>query len=304
MKIALISDIHSNSQALEAVIQDIRQFYPDVEAYWFLGDLIGYCGNPVESYQTLKSLLNRDETNYFWLGGNHEEIKLDDVYKRDTLRIGSSDAIDKKQVLELAGSGIDVKFIIWREKIVRKDLDGIAYFLTHSSYSTPDNYHKYLFGWVEDNVYEKLFLDEYRKLPDYTLSRCMLFGHTHIPTLVRAKIGLSGIGFDPVEITPFQTYTIEPDYTWFINPGSVGIPNDLDPRAAYAVLNTGANHAQITFNRVEYDVDAAAHALEKKNYGARYTAGIVDRLHNAICDPETPEKWRLHYEKVKGIKRP
>lgn len=75
MRIAVLSDIHANYLALQAVLTDSRQH--NVEEYWFLGDLIGYGPNPIEVVQWLMGTLDDYPAPKRWVMGNHDAMLVD-----------------------------------------------------------------------------------------------------------------------------------------------------------------------------------------------------------------------------------
>lgn len=167
MRAAVISDIHANKYAFEAVIADIQN--QQCKYVLVLGDLIGYYYWPVEVVETLMS-----RNNTYVIRGNHEDL----LFK------ARDDAKEKNKYYRKYGSGINHCLdllsedqLTWLEDLPRDlelDLEGVRIGLYHGSDSSTDEY-----------VY-----------PDAELSRLVetssdldfkFFGHTHYPMMARSK---------------------------------------------------------------------------------------------------------------------
>ena len=218
MRVAVVSDIHSNLHALEAVLAAIDTEGPD--ELWCLGDLVGYGPRPNECCAAIA------ERADVCLGGNHDlavrgTIDLEDfggeaaVAARWTREVLAPEAQELLDRLEPAGSA-----------------HGVA--LYHGSARDP--------GW------EYVLSDEGAlatlELADSPL---VLVGHSHVALqVVQSDDGLTGgVAKDGAELELDSVQAL-------LNPGSVGQPRDGDPRAAYLLLDLDARHAR--FRRVEYDV--------------------------------------------------
>jgi predicted phosphodiesterase len=235
MALAVISDIHSNLEALQAVLADIDE--RQVEQIICLGDVVGYGPQPAECLDLIMARCQ------LCLMGNHDFAV---VYEPNNFNIGAETAAFwTRQQLESAGPPeararrweylglMPVKHTI-TSKIERQ---GEMIFV-HGSPRRPIN--EYVFP---DDVYtnpakiHSLF-ERFGKL-------CFV-GHTHVP----------GVFFDtPDFYAPDEVdgqYEISENYKALINVGSVGQPRDRDNRASYAVVEEDV----VTFVRVKYDVDS------------------------------------------------
>jgi predicted phosphodiesterase len=217
MRLAVLSDIHANLAALEAVRDDM----PAVDEVWVLGDIVGYGPQPNEVIAALQEMGARS------VMGNHDGAAIGTVdvswFNPDAGRaIGwTSDVIDDNSRAYL-GSLPEV----------RRDGDMTA---VHGSPRDPT--------W------------EYITGPDVAGAnlasfdtRICLHGHTHVPIVFRADEG----SVEMVTATPGAPVTIS-EGRLLLNPGSVGQPRDGDPASSYAVLDTEAGSAE--FHRVGYDID-------------------------------------------------
>lgn len=219
MKILLVSDIHSNLTALEAVLADCGEF----DALWNLGDTIGYGPKPRECIDRMVDLFASPV-----LVGNH-----------DLACIGSVDIAEFNPVAQVASRwtalqlGMDHRAYLADLPAM---LENGPFTLAHGSPRSP------IWEYVTSAaIAAENFLA-------FESNTCFI-GHTHI-----AMFAIHRNGSDAVEIHPFRSGDTL-DLTqgrYIINPGSVGQPRDRDPRAAYAVLDTDA--ASVTAGRVEYDV--------------------------------------------------
>ncbi len=224
MKIAVVSDIHANLHALEAVLADIAKESPD--EVWSLGDVVGYGAFP----NRCASLLAAQTT--VGLAGNH------DLAATGRLSIGDFSA----------DAAIAARWTLG-------ELDGNAReYLTSlpSELKLPgaDLFH----GSPRDPVWDYVLSNETaREALFLTTAPIVLVGHTHVP-LALAEDGkdlVGGIATDGAEV--------ELDGRWLLNPGSVGQPRDGDPRASWLLLDLNAKRA--SFRRVSYDVAAAQAAI-------------------------------------------
>jgi predicted phosphodiesterase len=218
MLVAVVSDIHSNLHALEAVLATIEDEAPD--ELWCLGDLVGYGPRPNECCAAIA------ERADVCLAGNHDlavrgTIDLEEFggeaavaarWTRDVLAPEAQTFLDR---LEPAGSA-----------------HGVAL------------YH----GSARDPVWEYVLTDEGALATlELTGAPLILVGHSHVALrIVQSGDDLAG-GLAPAD-SELELEGVRA----LLNPGSVGQPRDGDPRAAYLLLDLEARRA--TYRRVEYDV--------------------------------------------------
>jgi len=218
MRVAVVSDIHSNLCALEAVLDAIEADAPD--ELWCLGDIVGYGPRPNECCAIV------EERADVCLAGNHDlaiqgTIDLDEFHgdaalaarlNREALTPESQAFLDR---LEPQGNA-----------------HGVAL------------YH----GSARDPVWEYVLSDE-AALATLALagSPLVLVGHSHVALHLTTSGGDMEGG-----LAPAGTAVALGDAPTLLNPGSVGQPRDGDRRAAYLLLDLAAQRAE--FRRVEYDV--------------------------------------------------
>jgi predicted phosphodiesterase len=221
MRIAVLSDIHANLAALEAVCSDL----PTVDQVWVLGDIVGYGPQPNEVIATLQAMGARSVL------GNH-----------DGAAIGTVDASyfnpDARAAIEWTSGVVDANARAYLASLpeVRRDGDLTA---VHGSPRDP------IWEYITGPSVAAANLDAYD-------TRLCLFGHTHLPMVYRSVNG----GIEPMIGLPGQTVALGHERA-LVNPGSVGQPRDGLADAAYALLETGgeAGGDVVEFRRVRYDID-------------------------------------------------
>jgi diadenosine tetraphosphatase ApaH/serine/threonine PP2A family protein phosphatase len=239
MKVAILSDIHGNRQAFEAVLADVAGH--QAHEIWCLGDLVGYGADPDACVELARS--NTDVC----LAGNHDlavigEIPLDEFSRgaglaaRWTQEVMATDNLEFLASLRPQGAE-----------------DGIG--LYHASPRDP------IWEYVLSALLAELCLDE----QDH---RVCLVGHSHVALSFDRPEGLPATGEPRRADSELDISRGE----WILNPGSVGQPRDGDPRAAWMMLDTAAWTA--TFRRTEYDIEGAAAAIR----AARLPDSLAERL--------------------------
>jgi predicted phosphodiesterase len=216
--IAVVSDVHSNLAALEAVLAAIDAAPPD--EIWCLGDVVGYGPRPNECCEIVESRAN------VCLGGNHDlavrgTIDLDEFrgdaadaarWTRDVLTDGARAFLDRLEPQD--------------------ERDGVAL------------YH----GSARDPVWEYVLSEEAAAATLAVSPRpLVLVGHSHVALEIAWGDDLLTGGLAPAGTT------VEARGRVLLNPGSVGQPRDGDPRAAYLLLDLERKRA--SFHRTDYDVE-------------------------------------------------
>jgi diadenosine tetraphosphatase ApaH/serine/threonine PP2A family protein phosphatase len=219
MRVAVVSDIHSNLHALEAVLAAIETDAPD--ELWCLGDLVGYGARPNECCAVIA------ERADLCLAGNHDLVVLGTLEMDDFAGEAAAAAQWTRGVLDE-----DARvFLTSLEPQAKRE--GVAL------------YH----GSARDPVWEYVLSDEAAWWTfQATTEPLVLVGHSHVPLTISFD-GDSlngGVADDGAEVDLA-------DRRWLLNPGSVGQPRQGDPRAAYLLLDLDAQRA--TFRRAEYDIE-------------------------------------------------
>jgi predicted phosphodiesterase len=244
MRVAVISDIHSNLPALEAVLAEIAEISPD--ELWCLGDVVGYGAQPDACTESVR------DTCDTCLVGNHDLAALG----RLDVSAFSAAAADAVRWTQEHAKGSTMGFLADLEPAGERAEVG----LYHAS--------------PRDPVWEYvLAVDQASECLDAQSQRIALIGHSHI-----ALYFTRGGGDQATEGT--RGSQAEDDVSldlgegeWLINPGSVGQPRDGDPRAAWLELDTGEWSAR--YHRTSYDIDRAAEPIT----AAGLPRHLADRLY-------------------------
>jgi predicted phosphodiesterase len=238
MRVLVISDIHANLTALEAVLADAGQ----VDAAWCLGDVVGYGPDPNECILRVKELPNLE-----CILGNHDAASLNHIGV-NAFNPEARQAIYWTQRVLTEQSTI---FLRSRpEKVVIGEVT-----LAHGSPRQP--------------VWEYV-MDPYVATQNFSFfetTYCFI-GHTHLPVrynLEEGQLTADMIGLEPNQITELKPRAI-------INPGSVGQPRDRDPRASFAIYDTDAQTWD--YRRIAYDI----RSVQERMIAARLPERHIVRL--------------------------
>ena len=228
MRALILSDIHGNLEALDAVIDAAGR----CDAVWNLGDVVGYGASPnqvVERMQhtaTLSVRGNHDKVCAGIASANHftTNARTAALWTREHLSPNSTEWLQALPEGPLAVNGARVT-------------------LAHGS---P----------LHEDIYIQNIRDAWAPLQQMEAG-ITFFGHTHVQ---------GGFGWESerwFEVRPMQqrdrnrasewVLRLDGDKRYLLNPGSVGQPRDTDPRAAYAIYDSGAT--TVTFHRVPYDIE-------------------------------------------------
>jgi len=235
VRTAIISDIHGNLEALQVILGHMEG--QSVDRTICLGDILGYGPNPVECVDLIA------ERCEFALMGNHDFGAL---YEPTNFNLAAEQAAywTRAQIeaeADKARAATRWEFLgSLRVRVAFGD-----FLCVHGSPRRPIN--EYLFP--EDAINSPVKMQQIFERID----RHCLVGHTHVP----------GVFTDEPDFYPpddlDNVYRFNDEERVIINPGSVGQPRDLDPRASYAILDDEAG--SVEFFRLEYDVDAVAEKI-------------------------------------------
>lgn len=231
MKYALISDIHANLPALEAVLADIRE-RAQVKATYHLGDLVGYAPWPNEVVDLIATAIAGVAGNYDSTVGTdykHCGCKYEDPLQEQLSHISYSwtrEHVSAPTKAFLAGLPFRIDLLP-----NGGHLSGSRVVLVHGTPTLNTLY------WTEDRP------DDFcLKMASHAGAKpgdVIAFGHTHLPW--QREVG--GIHF--------------------VNTGSVGRPKDGDWRAGYAMLEVGDGAVRVEFVRVPYDLERSIRAIRE-----------------------------------------
>ena len=243
MKIALFSDIHANLPALEACLADIEKRQPD--QIFCLGDLVGYNIWPNEVIREIRRRgIPTIAGNYdFGIGRTSDDCGC--AYKTDEEKANGAVSMSfTNQIVQPS----ERQYLRELPKHIRVELEmresePISLLLVHGS---PRKINEYLF---EDREEKSLL-----RILEGANADILCFGHTHKPYHRVLHSGTDA----------------EPHFRHAINIGSVGKPEDGDPRGGYVLLELDEhsnlkheNSIRSEFVRFEYDVEKAAKAVEE-----------------------------------------
>jgi len=247
MQVLIISDIHANLKAFEAVLEDAAGKW---DIIWFLGDLVGYGPDPNECVAELK------KHNHIALSGNHDQAVLGNLDIKLFNREANFAITWTRQELTAESK----KYL---ESIPSKRIKD-PFTLAHASPRYP--VWEYIIdpGTAAENF-------------DWFQTPYCFVGHTHVPIIFEERQN----NFREIYMrAPYYSKTSPPfplgEQRLIINPGSVGQPRDSDPRAAYALLDT--DNLTCNFKRIEYDIFATQRRMEKCGMPRR----LVERLAHGV----------------------
>lgn len=240
----LLSDIHANLEALDAVLADARRRYPTVDAILCLGDLVGYGADPEEVTAQIKLISS------LVIRGNHDKaVALGE--NLDWFNPAARDATywTLRQ--------LDAETVDYLRDLPKGPLPVNGFQICHGSPLDEDEY--------------IITSGDAASVNGQMPASIVFFGHTHLQGGFRVAAG---------EVTPIPhpvpgdaaSITLEEAADYLLNPGSVGQPRDQDPRAAYAVYDSAAR--RFTMHRVEYDIATA----QRKIIEAGLPAKLASRL--------------------------
>ena len=254
---AIISDIHGNLEALEAVLAEIDR--RSLKVVYCLGDVIGYGASPKECLDLVM------ERCAEVVCGNHDHACF---YEPSNFNVSAERACYwTRQVFEEESNKArrDRRWEFLGKLPIRHETADLL--MVHASPRRPVN--EYLFA---EDVYTNpsKILDNFKRLGDE--HRACLVGHTHVP-----GVFLDDPCFDPPDELPeMGVYSVTPDEKAIVNVGSIGQPRDRDPRLCYTVVYekgdtlegyeppaVGEDDYLVTleFVRLEYDIEKAARKI-------------------------------------------
>lgn len=221
MRYGLISDIHGNLEAFQAVLNALSK--DRIDEYLCIGDIVGYGADPGPCIRLTKSLEPKA-----LIAGNHEW--------------GVLGLLDLEYFNELAR-----KAVIWTKGVLSRDeFDYLKFFrlvyedeafaLAHGTLDSPEKF-QYIFDGS----------DAYQSMKLMKKALCFV-GHSHVAGIFYSDDG-------GIASMPGNKIIIERDRKYIINVGSVGQPRDRDPRASYAVYD--GEEGSVEIKRVGYDIETA-----------------------------------------------
>lgn len=244
MRYGIFGDIHSNLEALEAVLEDMQ--VQKVTHLVCLGDIVGYNANPSECLEMVRAL------GCPVVKGNHDEEASDDRSIEHFSELAytsmkhTRDSLNETQKRYL--KGLPLQRSVADFSIVHSSLDGPA-------------------RWVY-----VLTAQEAEQSFVYQRSTLCFFGHTHVPN----AFILDGA----VHECFYRRLNLQPGKKYYVNAGSVGQPRDGDWRASYAIYDPG--QSMVELRRVPYDLAKAQQKILQLGLPEEVGERLAERLANAV----------------------
>lgn len=230
LKIAILSDIHANREALTKVLKDMKGL--GITDVYCLGDVVGYGPHPKECLAMVKNLTNTI------IAGNHEQAICNPDMNMHMLNHNAQAGVTHalKQL-----STDEVAFLSQLPSSLALPDHNI--FLVHGSPIEPKTW-----------KYVSTEADAKEALAATTAHLCFI-GHTHVPVVFGSINGLFKVLPDVLVLDPNEQY--------LINVGSVGQPRDGDCRASYGIVEIGENITTFTLRRVFYDIGKTEQEIQE-----------------------------------------
>ncbi len=244
MRYLILSDIHSNVEALEACV--VRAKQAGYDSVLCCGDIVGYGPSPIEAIDGIRAL------NALTIRGNHDRVAA-----------GLDEATQFNPHARHA--------VYWtREKLPEPYREYLAQLpvgplavtgqaqLVHGALTDEDDY-----------IFTEADADENFLLTDKQLT---FFGHSHFPVVFSSNGNGDALQATSYEFDEFIAVKCEAGKKLLINPGSVGQPRDGDVRASFAIWD--AERSRVEFYRVEYDVKGT----QQRMRDAGLSTYLIERL--------------------------
>jgi putative phosphoesterase len=248
MRLALISDVHANLEALEAVLQSIAP--EEVDLILHLGDLVGYNANPRECIDLIR------QQNVLCVAGNHDRAAIDPTLAQDFNIIAY-------QAVIWSGNQLSDNHKAFLQQLPVTRVIQNRFLACHGNPVSPDAY-------ISHHFQGKRVLNMLRR--ELTPATVCFFGHTHRRAVwyrdVRGTVAQLPISEQRVQL--------EPDNLYLINPGSVGQPRNRIPLASYAVFDTAEFVLQ--YKLVPYNIGSA----QSKILAANLPPYLAERLAEGV----------------------
>jgi diadenosine tetraphosphatase ApaH/serine/threonine PP2A family protein phosphatase len=230
VRIAVISDVHANLYALEAVLAEIDKEPPD--EIWCLGDTIGYGPRPNECCELVR------ERSALALVGNHDLVAL------GAGGVGVEDFNPEARAAS-----------VWTQEQLTEDMR--EFLSSLHPQATRDGFELF-HGSPTDPVWDYV-IDPYSAADALarTEAPVVLVGHSHVATAIMLADGALTGGVATADFAPVLGTS-----RWLLNPGSVGQPRDGDPRAAFLRLDVESGEAR--FERVTYPVERTQEEIRER----------------------------------------
>jgi predicted phosphodiesterase len=235
MRVAVLSDIHANIEAFQAVVSDLEH---RTDRILNLGDLVGYNASPNECVELAMDI------GMHSIQGNHDQAAYD-------LSLAESFNIFARKAILWTRSVLTQQNTLF----LRSLPENCRFTYALACHGSPDNIHSYI-----DLPFQARATLKKMKKGFWGKSKICLFGHTHKRKIwhmdIRGKVA-------PVEIPSDGTVNLSEKGFYLLNPGSVGQPRNRDPRSSYFIFDTHYN--TLKFRLVEYDLSKTIKKIMNAN---------------------------------------
>ncbi len=241
MRVLVISDVHANYTAFEAVLKDAGNF----EAVWCLGDIVGYGPDPNICVEMLS-----EQPNLFCVPGNHDIAAMGKM---------PSEAFNGDARISL----------LWQQRVL--SASSMDFLNTLPQVIEPDEKVTLVHGSPRDPIWEYMIntLTARLNFLEFETDFCFV-GHTHVPSIFWWVAEENRVVLD----IPRDGVSVELSGRVILNPGSVGQPRDRDPRAAYAIFDTET--FSWTSHRVEYDIKSVQERIREARLPERHALRLAE----------------------------
>ena len=217
MRYGIFSDIHSNLEALDAVIEAYRK--EKIDRYLCVGDVVGYASSPKECIEKIRML------TMITVAGNHDWASVN-LISTDYFNPFAKEAVFWTQ-RNLDEEG---RYFLEHLMLVYKNEDLT---MVHGTLDEPGDFNYMTDGYIASRTFELL-----------ETNICFV-GHTHVPgVFIKSKDSR-------IRYQEDSNINIKEDSKYIINVGSVGQPRDGNPKAAYCIYDSDKKNVQI--KRISYD---------------------------------------------------
>ena len=244
MRYLILSDIHSNQEALEACVHRAKE--AGYDSVLCCGDIVGYGPSPLEAIDGIRGL------NAITIRGNHDRVAagLDEATQFNP---------HARRAVYWTRSVLPDSYRDYLVNLPMGPLDITAEAqLVHGAVSHEDDY-----------IFTEADADENFLLTDKPIT---FFGHSHFPVVFCSDGAGNSVQAASYEFDEFIAVKCEHGKKLFVNPGSVGQPRDGDSRASFAIWDE--NRGRMEFYRVEYDVKLT----QDKMRAVELPTYLIDRL--------------------------
>jgi predicted phosphodiesterase len=242
MRYLVVSDIHANIHALDAVLENAGDF----DKIWCLGDVVGYGPNPNECIERLQ------EFSHVCVAGNHDWAAIE--------RLDLNDFNNDAQTATL-----------WTKEQLTDD--SVAYLEGLPQKHVQDGV-TFVHGSPREPVWEYILFPGIAKTQFAHFDTAVCFvGHTHAPVIFSYYQSRKGPEVCETSVLPIEEKIVVGEERQIINPGSVGQPRDGDSRAAYAIFDTESR--EFEHFRVEYSIKQVQEAMREQDLPSRLIARLA-----------------------------